>query len=99
MALEERLAKQPTAWNHLLRQLVPYQLELRLPQLLQQNRLNLGRSMMQVPSPSLNLAGLFDATTADFSAVSLSKHLYLADVVQIVQVNITAVASLPTGHY
>ena len=94
-ALEERLAEEPHSWDHLLKNLAIYQLQVQLPQLSLGSHLNLRDAIRKVSTPSSNFANLFDAATADFSGASLSSPLVLVDVVQHVRMNITSVPVLP----
>ena len=96
-ALEDRLADEPHRWDHLLKNLALYRLQVQLPVLSLHSRLNLRDAIQKASTPS-NFSILFDPATADFSAVSLTSPLVLVDVVQHVQVNITAVPVLPSSR-
>ena len=53
-ALEERLAEEPHSWDHLLKNLAIYQLQVQLPQLSLGSHLNLRDAIRKVSTPSSN---------------------------------------------
>lgn len=93
--LEARLARQEDGWDHLLRQTKPHHLVVEMPQLSDYSRLNLSRSLKEVEGG--RLAPLFDPRKADFSGISSAKPLHLMDMIQMVRLNISSVATIQGG--